>query len=323
MSRRQLLAGAAALATAVPLAPARAERTLRLGLLVPGTHQWSKAAVQFGEELTAATDGRYSLTVFPSSQLGTEAQMVQQLQTGALDMAWITTAELCNRLVDLAALHAPFLAADMPKARAVLDGEIATGILSKLPASIGARGIGFGMTGMRHIVTRDESSGLDDIRGKKIRVIPSAPARDFYDLLGAAPTPIPLSSVYDAMANGQVDGIDMDFEATYYAKFYQLSKTMLVTNHVMNPMAALVSMRLWASISDADRETIQMLVNRQLTAIKDEMVANETVFRDRLVAEGLMLKSLEPGSFLDVVAAWDAKWRERLPNLDALRASAG
>jgi tripartite ATP-independent transporter DctP family solute receptor len=295
------------------------ERTLRLGLVVPPTQQWTLSAQKFGEELKAATNGRLSLAVFPSSQLGSEAQMIQQLQTGALDMAWLTTAELSNRITDLAALHAPFLVKDVEQARTVLESPIALKILEKFPAQIGAIGLGYGMTGLRQIVMRDVSTSLDDVKGKKIRVAPSPPARDMYEILGAAPTPIPFAGVYDAFANGQVDGIDMDFEATFYNKYYQLGKTMLVTNHSMYPMAATVSARVWRTLSDEDQKLIRTLVDKQLKLIRDEFVVNEASFRKRLADIGFSMKPLPRESFAEVVQAWDAKWQDRLPDLKALR----
>lgn len=298
---------------------AQEKKTIRIGLVVPPTQQWSVAAGKLGEELSQATNGRLSVAVFPSAQLGSEAQMIQMLQTGALEMAWLTTAEICNRVPEMAALHAPFLVKDVEQARAVLEHPLATRILDKFPQSFGAIGLGYGMTGLRQIVTRGESNSPDDIRGKKIRVIPSPPARDFYSLLGAAPTPIPFAAVYDAFANGQVDGIDMDFEATFYNKYYQIGKSMLVTNHVMAPMAAAFSAKVWSELSEGDQKLIRDLVAKQMKLIRDDFVANEANFRKRLEDLGFALKPVPRELFAEVVAAWDAKWIDKAPDIKALR----
>lgn len=301
------------------LASAQEQKTLRLGLVVPPTQQWTLSAIRFGEDLAAATNGRLNLAVFPSSQLGSEAQMIQQLQTGVLDMAWLTTAELSNRVPELAALHAPFLVRDMAQARTVLESQLALKILERFPETIGAVGLGYGMTGLRQILTRDAISGLDDVKGKKIRVIPSAPARDYYELLGATPTPVPFAGVYDAFANGQVDGIDMDFEATFYNKYYQLAKTMLVTNQTMAPMAATVSARVWRTLSPEDQRLIRTLVDKHLKIVRDEFVANEEAFRKRLADLGFVMKPQPREAFTEIVKAWDAKWVGRAPDLKLLR----
>ena len=73
-------------------------KEFRLGLITPPPHIWTKAATAFGEELAAETNGAHSVAVFPSRQLGNEAQMMQLLQSGALDMAFLTIAEVSNRV---------------------------------------------------------------------------------------------------------------------------------------------------------------------------------------------------------------------------------
>ncbi|MBA3770933.1 MAG: TRAP transporter substrate-binding protein [Ramlibacter sp.] len=301
---------------------AQNSRVLRIGLVVPPTQQWSLSAAKFGEELKEATSGRLTVAIFPSSQLGSEAQMIQQIQTGALDMGFLTTAELANRVPELAALHAPFLVKDLAQARMVLESPIATKIFEKFPASIGAVGLGYGMNGMRHILTRDVSSGPADLKGKKIRVIPTPVMRDFYEIMGATPTPIPFAAIYEAFANGQVDGIDMDFEATYYNKYHTIAKTMLVTNQTMLPMAAIFSLKVWRELTDADHKLIQQLIDKQMRVIRDAAVTNEESFRKRLAETGFQMKPVPREAFGDAVQKWDSKWVPKAPDIPALRAFA-
>ena len=103
-------------------APGFAEE-FRLGLITPPPHVWTKAAEAFGAELAEASDGEHSVTVFPARQLGNEAEMLQQLQTGALDMAFMTVAEVSNRAPDFGALYAPFLADEMKSMQGYLSSE--------------------------------------------------------------------------------------------------------------------------------------------------------------------------------------------------------
>jgi TRAP-type transport system periplasmic protein len=297
-------------------------RVLRIGLVVPPTQQWTVSAAEFGEELKKATNGRLSVAVFPSSQLGSEAQMIQQIQTGALDMGFLTTAELANRVPELAALHAPFLVKDLVQARTVLESPAARRIFEKFPAAIGAVGLGYGMNGMRQMLTREPSSGPADVKGKKIRVIPSPVMRDFYEVLGATPTPIPFAAIYDAFANGQVDGIDMDFEATYYNKYHTIAKTMLVTNQTMLPMAMIFSLKVWRELPEADQKLIQQLIDKQGKIIRDAAVANEEAFRKRLADTGFQMKPVGREAFGDAVQKWDARWAPKAPDIPALRAYA-
>lgn len=75
----------------------------------------------------------------------------------------------------------------------------------------------------------------------KLRINPTPVYRDFYSSLGAAPTPIPTPQVFDAMANGQVDGLEADLEFSWNQRFDKVSKVILQMNAVFMPMAAVVS----------------------------------------------------------------------------------
>ena len=68
----------------------------RMGLPTPPSHVWTIEANAFAKDLEQRSGGEHTVTVFPASQLGNDAQMLQQLQTGALDMAFLPIAEITN-----------------------------------------------------------------------------------------------------------------------------------------------------------------------------------------------------------------------------------
>ena len=168
------LVGAVALATAFA-APAAMAKDFRLGLITPPPHIWTKAAEAFGAELKEKSGGAHSVTVFPAQQLGNEAEMLQQLQTGALDMAFMTVAEVSNRAPDLGAFYAPFLASDISHAGRILRTDTAKGLLDQLPAKAGVVGTGYGMAGLRQIVARGKIDSAADLAGKKTLTWSSKP----------------------------------------------------------------------------------------------------------------------------------------------------
>jgi len=104
----------------------------RMGLPTPPSHVWTIEANAFAESLEARTGGEHTVEVFPASQLGNDAQMLQQLQTGALDMVFMPIAEISNRLPEFGALYAPYLADDVESSARLLESEEANGLLDQL-----------------------------------------------------------------------------------------------------------------------------------------------------------------------------------------------
>ena len=96
MNRMKTLTLACAAVTLAVTSISAQARDFRLGLITPAQHLWSTEAEAFAQTLSERSGGEHSVSVFPAQQLGNEAQMVQQLQTGALDMAFLTIAEISN-----------------------------------------------------------------------------------------------------------------------------------------------------------------------------------------------------------------------------------
>lgn len=298
--------------------PASAKE-FRLGLITPPPHIWTKAAEAFGAELKDASGGAHSVTVFPAQQLGNEAEMLQQLQTGALDMAFMTVAEVSNRAPNLGAFYAPFLAKDIAHAGRILRSDEARALLEELPAKVGVVGTSYGMAGLRQIVSRGPVSSAADLAGKKIRITPFAPILDFYNAIGAAPTPMPLPDVYDALANGQVDAIDMDAELIWVLKYYEHADTVVQSNHMMFPMVGIVSAKVWAGLSEEDRKTISDLMTKHVDGTIDSYIAKEQEWLDQIKGTGKAYEVVGPEFFGDAVDQWNTIWSEKSSALDSLR----
>jgi len=314
-----LAVAAAALATASLTAQAR---DFRLGLITPPQHLWSTEAEAFAESLHERSGGEHSVSVFPAQQLGNEAQMVQQLQTGALDMAFLTIAEISNRIPDFGALYAPYLVDDVDHAARLLRSDTAAELLELMPAEVGLVGLGYGMVGMRQVLSRSPIESMDDMRGQRLRITPFEPIRDFYTATGAAPAPLPLLEVYDALANGQVDAIDMDFDSILILKFHEQARNLLISNHMMFPMVGVVSGRVWRELSAEDRELIETTMAEHLENVLagfQQMDADQEA-----EIRGLDLNIVEADAefFSEAIAEWEAIWAEKAPMLEALREEA-
>lgn len=301
-------------------ASAAVAKDFRLGLLTPPSHVWTQAAEAFADELSEVSGGAHSVTVFPARQLGNEAEMLQQLQTGALDMAFMTVAEVSNRVPDYGAFYAPFLADDIGHAGRILRSETVKESLDQLPAKAGVIGTGFGMAGMRQIVSRGEVDSVGDLMGLKLRITPFTPVLDFYNALGAAPTPMPLPDVYDALANGQVDAIDMDAELIWALKYYEHADTVLQSDHMMFPVVGLVSAKVWSTLSDEDRAMIGELMARHLDSTIDTYVRKEQEWLDQISAiDGINFREVDESYFGDATGTWNRIWSEKSELLPELR----
>ncbi|MDF2997678.1 MAG: dicarboxylate transporter subunit DctP [Xanthobacteraceae bacterium] len=322
ISRRTFIAATAA-GAALPLAAPsvlRAQaRDLRIGLITPPGHPWNNAALKVGETLKEKTGGKLTATVFPAGQLGNEAAMMQQLQTGALDMAFLQTAEVGARVANVAAINAPYVVRSTAAAAKLVRHPIAMQMLEPLPKETGTIGLAWGITSIRAVFSAKEIDTIAGLKGMKLRINTTPTFRDFYSLLGAAPTPIPTPQVFDAMANGQVDGLEADLDFSWNQRFDKVSKVMMRMNAVFMPMVALASGRAWQSLSAEDRK----LITEATKAALDVQIDNTVTDEPKLVKnfEGTAIKIVTPPAedAAPVIAEYDKVWVPKSPILPELR----
>jgi TRAP-type C4-dicarboxylate transport system substrate-binding protein len=319
ISLRNLLTAASVASCMTLLSLPALAQDFRLGLITPPSHHWTQAAQRFAEDVATASEGRHSVTVFPAAQLGNEAQMVQQLQTGALDMAFLTVAEISNRVPEFGAWYAPYLVDDIDEAAALLQSDAALAMFDLLPQQAGLVGVGYGMAGMRQMMSRTPVSTPADLQGKKLRITPFDPIRDFYTALNTAPTPLPLPAVYDALANRQIDAIDMDFDSILIFRFYERAEHLLISNHMMFPMVGVVSARVWRTLDEADQAQLAGLMKAQLDDVVETFRLQERDQEAELRALDITITEADRDAFADSVAAWEAIWSEKTSSLGALR----
>ena len=325
ISRRQFVqtlgaASAAASPLAFPsLVKAQSTKEFRLGLITPAAHSWNRAAVAFGEQLKKETNGRLSVTVFHSGQLGNESAMMQQLQSGALDMGWIQAAELGSRVNSVAAINAPYLVRSTPAVAKLVRTPAALKLLEVLPRETGTIGLGWGITGMRVVFATRDINTPADLKNLKLRINPTPVYRDFYQMLGAAPTPIPTPAVFDAMSNGQVDGLEADIELSWGQRYDKVAKSLLPMNALFMPFAPLVSGRIWQTLDAKDKDLIRGLIEQALTAQINDIVTTEAGLIEKFKQTSIAFKPESGFDIKPLIENFDKMWLPKAPQIAELR----
>ena len=107
--------------------------TLRMGIGLAESSPQFLSSKYFGEILEQRTDGRITVNVFPNSQLGDDVQMLEMLQTGTLDMTYPSSSAITGYVAELAAFDLPFLLPSREAAVAVMQSDVAQGMLDANP----------------------------------------------------------------------------------------------------------------------------------------------------------------------------------------------
>ncbi|UFJ41087.1 TRAP transporter substrate-binding protein [Brevibacillus humidisoli] len=266
------------------------------------------AAEQFKEELDKRSDGRMKLEIYPSGQLGTEADMVQQIASGSVDFGFITAAYLSSRSPSFAAWFTPYAFKDLQAANEARDTEIAKKILGTLDEQ-GLVGLDYLFAGQRVMLFKDKHvTKPEDMAGLKLRVTPSPPLTDFYQSTGASTEGIPLPEVYSAVQMGVIDGMDMDLDATITNKYYEVVKYGAVTNHMVWPAVSIVNKSTFDKMPEEDQQIIREAIAAAANYSATTRAGQEEEFKKELSDKGMTIYEIDPALFAPHMKSFDEKY---------------
>ncbi|KIL37368.1 hypothetical protein SD71_01450 [Cohnella kolymensis] len=231
--------------------------TFKLTTIVQADHPWVKTAEKFNEELNQRSGGRMKLEIFPASQLGKEADMIQQIGAGVVDFGYITTAYMSTRAKSLNAWFMPMLFPNTEAASKMRGTDSATKMLALLEPQ-GIIGLDWLQTGNHSILMKSGSMETPEaFAGKKIRAPGGTVINDFYSALKASAAPMPLPEVYPALQTGVVDGVNASVDSAWTEKYYEVAKEFTLLNQFSFNAMVVVSKAKLDKLSPEDQQIVK------------------------------------------------------------------
>lgn len=220
---KKLIATAFAVLLAAASQPAMAaEITIKAGHTnVTGSIQ-DMGMQKMRDLLEEKTGGKATIEIFPNGQIGDEAQLVEGVLLGTVEMAMTSNSLLSNHVKDLRVLDMPFLFPDVPTLSKALQGPAKDNIREAAAAS-GFRLIGSYSSGIRHLMTKKDINDIDDIADLKIRTMQQPMHVEAFRAYGANPTPMAYSELYGALQSGIVDGAEGATSDYRAQRFYEVA----------------------------------------------------------------------------------------------------
>ncbi|MET4734572.1 tripartite ATP-independent transporter DctP family solute receptor [Thalassospira sp. MBR-102] len=273
-----------------------AEVTLKLGHLANEQNSWHKAALKFGEEVSALTDGRIEVQVFPNETLGKEIDLINGMQLGSVDMT-ITGESLQNWAPMAALLAVPYAYPTLEDMDAVASGEIGSKIEDQIVEKAQIRPIAYFARGPRNLTSNREIKSPDDLNGLKMRV-PNVPLfLDVWKALGAQPTPMAFSEVFTSLQAGTIDAQENPLALIDSASFDEVQKFVNKTEHVRSWIYVTISEITWNNLSDEDKAAVTEAAKRAQAYERDLFAADEERLTKELQEKGMTFVEVDKKAF--------------------------
>jgi TRAP-type transport system periplasmic protein len=252
----------AALGVLAGLAPrggAQSPITIRFGVASNPGSLLTSSAEEYARRVNEALKGRVKVQVFPSSQLGTDEQMIKGIRTGALEM-FLPSTIMSTVEPKFGVFEMPYLIKDWSHIRKVAaNAAIRRALFEPLPAR-GVRALAFWENGFRHITNNVRPIARpEDLKGIRLRVPSGIWRVKMFQAYGASPTPLAYAEVYSALQSGAMDGQENPFIQILSGRFHEVQKYLSLTGHVYSPAYPTVGEKWWGSLPPDVRRTLERI----------------------------------------------------------------
>ncbi|PHR25647.1 MAG: TRAP transporter substrate-binding protein DctP [Hoeflea sp.] len=274
------------------------------------TQYAAEAAAGIGE----ATGGDVTVKVFPASQLGGVAEMVDGVRLGSISMGHHDFASLARIVPDVAVFNAPFIYRNAEQALAATDPETSPAlqeINAKLVEEGGVRIIGRIYRGARHISSNFEVKTPADLKDKPFRAVPLDLWVSMVKGFGATPTPVEVSELPTALMTGLVVGQENPLTMISANKLYEVQSHVAMTGHMHSVLAVFVNEDAWQALSEDNRAKITKVLDEKADESLRWAQESEAGLVEELKANGMTVVTEADGLDMDAF---------RTPVLDQIRA---
>lgn len=231
---------------------------LTVSLTAVSTDTHAKAMQKFKESVEDLSGGNITVDLYTDATLFAQEEETVAVAAGDADMVLSSASWLTTGSPWVSMFTAGYMFKSYDHMTSVLNGEIGQEVFQKIADEQGILPLGAWYLGSRQIsLTEDkEIKTPEDLSGINLRM-PNSDAWLFLGkAIGANPTPISFSELYLSLQTGVVDGQDNPLPTVESAKFYEVQKSITITNHLIDSVWPTMNVDTWNSLSDAQKDIV-------------------------------------------------------------------
>lgn len=286
-----------ALAVGMATTVSAAEYTIKLCTEQTDGDPIDEGCDKWAELVEEETEGAVKIEVYPSSQLGAKADLIEMALAGQGVCTIADGSYLMDYVPDFGVVMGPFLFSDWDAMYSITESDWWAEQSKKLEDE-GLEIISTNwIYGERQLMTKEPVTSLEDMKGLKIRVPNNDVSVQMFDLLGSAATPMALSEVYTSLSQGVVDGVENPLTTLYNNAFQEVCKNVTMTNHQMTFSNFVVGKDFWDTIPEEYQEAI-ISCGEEAAEYNNELYkAQSEEIRTELEASGCTVVELEDDAY--------------------------
>ena len=304
-----LIAGVLVLGLGV--AEAQQKIVLKASDVHPAGYPTVAAVESMGKKLEQASNGRLSIAMYPSMQLGGEKEAIEQAQVGAIAFARVSVGALGPVVDDLNVFNLPYVFRNTAHMQQVIDGPIGQELLDKVTSSgKGLVGLAWMDAGARNFYdTKKPIRNIADLKGQKIRVMGNPMFVEMANAMGANGVPMGYDQVFTSLQTGVIDGAENNPPSFVFDNHYQVAKYYTVDEHLIVPEMLIISKKTFDQLTPDEQASIKKFARDAQFEERTLWASYEQQAMDKAKSAGIQIIQISDAdkkAFQDAVKpVWD------------------
>ncbi|KPW28630.1 TRAP dicarboxylate transporter, DctP subunit [Pseudomonas syringae pv. apii] len=239
---------------------AQADVKIKFAEVHPAGYAPVVAEQNMGKKLEEQSKGEISFKMYAGGVLGSEKEVVEQVQSGAVQMTRVSLGIVGPVVPDVNVFNLPFVFRDQAHMRTIIDGEIGQEILDKITNSqFNMVALAWMDGGTRNLYTKKPVRQIADLKGMKIRVQGNPVFIETINDMGGNGIAMATGEIFSALQTGVIDGAENNPPTYFQHNHYQNAKFFTMTEHLILPEPIVMSKATWEKLKPEQQALVKKL----------------------------------------------------------------
>lgn len=320
--KRKLLL--AVLPFACSLAMPASALDIKFAEIHPAGYPTVVAEQNMGKKLEQASNGDITFKMFAGGVLGSEKEVIEQAQIGAVQMTRVSLGIVGPVVPDVNVFNMPFVFRDHEHMRKIIDGEIGQEILDKITNSeFNLVALAWMDGGTRNLYTKEPVRKIEDLHGKKIRVQGNPLFIDMMNAMGGNGIAMDTGEIFSALQTGVIDGAENNPPTLLEHNHFQSAKYYTLTGHLILPEPVVMSKTTWNKLTPEQQVLVKNVAREAQMEERALWDAKSAASEEKLKAAGVEFITVDKKPFYDATASvrekYGAPYADLMKRIDAVQ----
>lgn len=273
--------------------------TLVFSIAAVPTDAHGAAQKVFKETLESVSGGNITVECYDSGTLYGQDTETDAIKNGDVDMIYSSASWLTDGSPWISMFTAGYIFQSYDHMTNVMNGDIGKQVFQRVADEQGILPLGCYYLGTRQVSLSEdkEIKTPADLNGINLRM-PNSDAWVFLGkAMGANPTAIAFNDLYLALQTGTVDGQDNPLPTVQSAKFYEVQKSISLTNHLVDSVWPTINVNTWNKLTDTQKGWVMEAVEAGRKACDEQNLKTEAEVQDFLREKGLAIYEADVSAF--------------------------